>query len=312
MDIPVYLFTGFLEAGKTKFIQETMEDSRFNTGEKTLILLCEEGVEEYDPQKFCSDKVYIEVVENEEDLSPELLTRLLKKHSARRMLVEYNGMWQLKTLFDSLPKNFVIAQEFCFMDATTFSVYNQNMRGQVAEKLTTPELVVFNRYNPTIDKMELHKAVRGLNTRATIAYEYENGSVEYDDIEDPLPFDKEAEVIEVEEKDYAYFYRDLSEDLMFYDGKRVSFKCIVAKNSQLKDNERVIGRHIMTCCVDDITFAGFLMVGDVASTQNKDWINITADIKVEYSKLYGQKGPILHPVKIEKATPPKSEVATFY
>ena len=40
MDIPVYLFTGFLESGKTKFIQETLEDERFNAGEKTLLLLC--------------------------------------------------------------------------------------------------------------------------------------------------------------------------------------------------------------------------------------------------------------------------------
>ena len=46
MEIPVYLFTGFLEAGKTRFIQETLEDERFNAGERTLLLLCEEGVEE--------------------------------------------------------------------------------------------------------------------------------------------------------------------------------------------------------------------------------------------------------------------------
>ena len=31
-DIPMYVFTGFLESGKTKFIQETLEDERFNTG----------------------------------------------------------------------------------------------------------------------------------------------------------------------------------------------------------------------------------------------------------------------------------------
>ncbi len=312
MDIPVYLFTGFLEAGKTKFIQETMEDERFNTGERTLILLCEDGIEEYDISKFCTDNVFIEPVEDEEDLSPENLAKLLKKHSAKRVLVEYNGMWQLKTLFDALPRNWIIAQEFCFINAPTFLNYNQNMRGQVAEKLTTPELVVFNRYNKNIDKMELHKIVRGLNTRTTIAYEYENGSVEYDDIEDPLPFDKAADVISVEEKDYAYFYRDLSEDLMFYDGKKVKVKCVAAKNNQLKENQRVIGRHIMTCCADDITFAGFLLEGDVEKIENRDWILVTATVKVEYSKIYGQKGPVLHLISAEKCQPPLSEVTTFY
>ena len=46
--IPVYSFTGFLDSGKTKFIQETLEDERFNAGERTLVLLFEEGEEEYD------------------------------------------------------------------------------------------------------------------------------------------------------------------------------------------------------------------------------------------------------------------------
>ena len=46
-EIPVYAFTGFLDSGKTKFIQETLEDERFNAGERTLVLLFEEGEEEY-------------------------------------------------------------------------------------------------------------------------------------------------------------------------------------------------------------------------------------------------------------------------
>ena len=51
-EIPVYLFVGFLESGKTKFIQETFEDPNFDSGDKTLLLICEEGEEEYNPKKF--------------------------------------------------------------------------------------------------------------------------------------------------------------------------------------------------------------------------------------------------------------------
>ena len=46
-EVSVFLFLGFLESGKTKFIQETLEDERMNTGERTLLLVCEEGEEEY-------------------------------------------------------------------------------------------------------------------------------------------------------------------------------------------------------------------------------------------------------------------------
>ncbi len=313
MDIPVYLFTGFLEAGKTKFIQETMEDPRFDTGEKTLILQCEEGLYEYDTSKFCSGKVYIEIIDDEEELNEQNLKALLKKHSARRVLIEYNGMWMLKTLFEALPENWVIAQEFMFAETKTFLNFNRNMRGLVTDKLTGCELVVFNRYDKSVPQEELHKIVRAVNTRADIAYEYPNGSVEYDEIEDPLPFDKQADLIEVEDKDYAYFYRDLSENLEEYNGKSVKFKAICAKNGELKENEIVVGRSIMTCCVEDITFAGFIMEGEnLKELKNKDWIILTATIKLEYNTLYGRRGPVLYKKSAEIAPPPENEVATFY
>ena len=80
MEVPVYLFTGFLESGKTKFIQETLEDKRFNAGERTLLLVCEEGVEEYDPTFFASPNVFVEVVDEEEKLTEATLLQLQKKH----------------------------------------------------------------------------------------------------------------------------------------------------------------------------------------------------------------------------------------
>ena len=315
MQIPVYLFTGFLESGKTKFIEETMEDPRFNNGEKTLILVCEEGLEEYTPEKFSADKVYIEVIENEEDLNPANLKALLKKHSAKRVLVEYNGMWMLGSLINALPNNWIIAQEFMFAEASTIIGYNNNMRSLVVDKLQNCELVVFNRYSADIDKMELHKMVRGVNTRADIAYEYPNGDVEYDDIEDPLPFDRDADIVTVEDKDYAYFYRDVSEHLDFYNGKTVKFKCVIAKNKELNSTQLVVGRHIMTCCVDDITFAGFLLIGSegtVSRFESRNWAMVTAELKVEYNKLYGREGPVLYLTDIAHTSLPEEEVATFY
>lgn len=315
MQIPVYLFTGFLEAGKTKFIQETMEDPRFNNGEKTLILACEEGIEEYNPKKFSADRVYIEVIENEEDLTSENLKSLLKKHSAKRVLVEYNGMWMLSSLINALPEKWVIAQEFMFAEASAIIGYNKNMRNLVVDKLQNCELVVFNRYSTDIDKMELHKIVRGVNTRADIAYEFPNGDVEYDEIEDPLPFDRDAAVITPADKDYAYFYRDISEHLDFYDGKTIKFKCVIAKNKELTNTQLVIGRHIMTCCVDDITFAGFLLIGDaatVAQYNSRDWAFVTAELRVEYNRLYGREGPVLYLKDIARTSLPEEEVATFY
>ena len=79
MSIPVYLFTGFLDAGKTAFIQETLEDPGFNTGEKTLVLLCEEGENEYRPERFAGGNVSFLPVEEQAGLTTALFKRLPEK-----------------------------------------------------------------------------------------------------------------------------------------------------------------------------------------------------------------------------------------
>ena len=75
-EIPVYLFVGFLESGKTKFIQETMEDPQFDSGDKTLLLVCEEGEEEYAPEKFGFPGVTVEYITDKEQLNPQNLQNM--------------------------------------------------------------------------------------------------------------------------------------------------------------------------------------------------------------------------------------------
>ena len=76
-----------------------------------------------------------------------------------------------------------------------------------------------------MDKMAFHKIVRGVSRRPDIAYEYVSGDVEYDEIEDPLPFDIDAPVIEIGDDDYALWNTATSpEETKKYDGKTVEYK----------------------------------------------------------------------------------------
>ncbi len=313
MEIPVFLFTGFLEAGKTKFIQETLEDSRFNNGERTLLLLCEEGVEEYDTSRFPSQNIFIEQIENESDLSADNLSKLIKKHNAERIVAEFNGMWQLDRFYGSLPKECVVAQEMLFIDATTFLNYNNNMRSLVVDKLKSCEVVIFNRTKEETDKIMLHKIVRTTSRRANIIFEYTDGRVEYDETLDPLPFDVEAEEIVIKDEDFALFYRDVSENPKRYTGKTVIFKGIIAHNNTLPKDICLIGRHIMTCCADDIVFGGMLCkFPKGAMFSNRDWMLVTAKLRFEHHKLYNGKGPVLYAESFVHAPMPIEPVATFY
>ena len=312
-DVPVYLFTGFLESGKTKFIQETLEDRRFCNGERTLLLVCEEGEEEYAPDQFADKNVFIRVINSQEELNAEALKRFLDETKSARVVVEYNGMWLLDALYGAMPEGWMVYQEFMFADASTFITYNANMRQLVYDKLKSCELVVFNRFNGSMDKMEFHKIVRAASRRADIAYEYVGGKVEYDDIVDPLPFDLNADIVEIGDDDYAEWYRDMSEEPKKYENKTVRFKCRALVRKKMPDHTFIVGRHVMTCCVEDIQFAGLVCQWDKADTVKDDtWIILTARINFKFNRAYSKKGPVLTYIDSTPCDAPEQPVATFY
>ena len=198
-EISVYLFLGFLESGKTKFIQETLEDPRMENGERTLLLICEEGEEEYVPEKFAVKNVAQVTLESVDELTLENLERITAKYKAQRVVVEYNGTWLLQQFFDAMPESWVINQMMTFFDANTFLNYNANMRQLVFDKVQMTQMVVFNRFKGEMEKLDFHKVVRGISRRPDIVYEYIGGKAEFDEIEDPMPFDVNAPVIEIED-----------------------------------------------------------------------------------------------------------------
>ncbi len=311
-NIPVYLFTGFLESGKTKFVQETLEDKRFHKNERTLVLVCEEGEEEYDESKIPTKNITFEVIDEESDLSEERLAEAAKKAKATRVLIEYNGMWQLQNLYDAMPEGWLIYQQMAFFDTTTFESYNANIRSLVVDKIQDADMVVFNRVPLKADQMPLHQAVRALSRNAEIAYEYVNGQVVYDDIIDPLPFDIDAPVITINDEDYALWYRDCTEEMDKYDGKTIKFKGLVATNKNFDNTTFACGRHIMTCCVEDITYSGVICKSEKpVSLEVGEWIMLTAKISIEFNKMYKGKGPVLKVIDIAKTTAPDQPVATF-
>ena len=311
--IPVYVFTGFLDSGKTKFIQETLEDPRFNAGEKTLLLVFEEGEEEYDFSAYPSQNVYLEVLDQQTVTTREL-TALTKKYKAERVVAELNGMQQVGDLYMRFPEEWVVAQEVMFADSTTFMAYNANMRNLVMDKLVGAQMVVFNRLEKGCDTMPFHKIARAANRRIDILYDYTDGTTEFDDVTDPLPFDINAPVIEVKDDDYAIWYRDVTEEPEKYDGKTVKFKAQVAMLRRDKDNMFAPGRFVMTCCVEDIQFCGIPCRYDKPrELESRSWVVVTAKISAEKHRLYkGDIGPVLTAIEVTKgAEPAQPDVASF-
>ena len=310
--IPVYAFTGFLDSGKTKFIQETLEDPRFNAGERTLLLVFEEGEEEYDFSTYPSQNVCMEVLD-QQTVSTKELQALAKKHKAQRIVAELNGMQQVGDLYTRFPDGWVVAQEVMFADSTTFMAYNANMRNLMMDKLLGAQMVVFNRLEKGADTMPFHKIARAANRRIDILYDYTDGTTEFDDVEDPLPFDINAPVIEIKDEDYGLWYRDVTEEPAKYKGKTVRFKAQVAMLRREKNGMFAPGRFVMTCCVDDIQFLGVpCHYSASASLEPRSWVMVEATIDAQKHPLYqGELGPVLTAVKVTKDVAPGEDYVTF-
>ena len=311
--IPVYAFTGFLDSGKTKFIQETLEDPRFNAGERTLVLIFEEGEEEYDLSAYPHKNVYLETLD-QQTVTEAQLTALEKKYRAERVVAELNGMQLVADLYNRFPRNWVIAQEVMFADATTFNAYNSNMRNLVMDKLMGAQMAVFNRLTPGEDTMPLHKLARAANRRIDILYDYTDGTTKFDDVQDPLPFDINAPVIQIKDEDYALWYRDVTEEPEKYVGKTVCFKAQVAMLRRQKEGMFAPGRFVMTCCVEDIQFCGIpCRYADSKSLASRAWVQVTAKVSAEKHPLYkGDVGPVLTAIEVVKDVPAADpDVATF-
>ena len=306
VQIPVY-------SGKTKFIQETFEDERFNAGERTLLLVLEEGEEEYDFSTYPHQNVFLEVV-NQETVTTKELAALAKKHKVERVVAELNGMQQVGDLYMRFPEDWIVAQEVMFADSTTIMAYNANMRNLVMDKLVGAQMVVFNRMEKGADVMPFHKLARAANRKIDILYDYTDGTTEFDEIEDPLPFDINAPIIEVKDEDYAIWYRDMTEEPEKYNGKTVHFKAQVAMLRRDKDNMFAPGRFVMTCCVDDIQFCGIpCRYNRPKELESRSWVMVTAKISAEKHKLYrGDIGPVLTAIEVVKgAEPANPDVAEF-
>ena len=320
--IPVYLFVGQLESGKTKFIQETMEDPQFDSGDKTLLLVCEEGEEEYDPDRFAFGGVHVAQLEDKSELTRENLAALEQKSGCGRVIIEYNGMWLVQDLYDALPDNWLIYQCLATADGSTLKTYagDNAMRALLLDKLRGSELLVVNRaehLNDDESRQLVHKLVRQASRRCDIAYEFADGSVAYDDIPDPLPFDVNADVIDIPAEFFGVWYMDCMDDPNKYDGKTVKFLAQVCQTPRAGKNSFVPGRFAMTCCIQDIQFVGFPCKYDgYKALEQRSWITLTAKVNVKYHPIYqGQTpaatGPVLTALAVEPAEAPRDDVVMF-
>ena len=305
--IPIYLFLGMLESGKTQFIQKMLESEPFTTDEPVLLLVCGEGEEAYDTSRFPMQNVHIHTVDAPEELTPERLLQTSDACGATCIFIEYNGMWHLKYLMTGKPRSWMIFQTVFIAEAAMFLQFYTNFKSLITSKLSVCDLVYFNRFEGATEPLELHSIVRSVNRRTKIYYEFDNGQTAYDDIEDPLPFDMNADPVVIPDEHYAVWYQDIGDAPENYAGKTVRFKAVISPIEGVQAPIYAVGREIMTCCIEDMEFCGFAAEYNHAEFQPDpgQWYLVTAKIRIEQEPQTGEHFPVLEILSLEKVEAPE-------
>lgn len=310
MNTPVYIITGFLESGKTKFISEMLADEGFSEGERTLLLCCEEGEEEYDSKLLHRTNTVLELLDEPEDL--EKLVELDEKYRPERVIIEYNSTWLLQALYSAKkPESWDLAQIITLVDSTTFEIYLKNMRSFMADGLTEADLVIFNRCTEETTKSPYRRTVLAMNNTARIFFENTDGSMDDGVSDEDLPYDVSAKIIEISDTQFGVFYLDAMEHPDRYDGKTIHVKGRAFRMNGMPKGCFVFGRHAMTCCVDDIGGIGYLCKADGELPKKDAWIMLTAKVEASFSPIHNRDAIILIAQTINPAKPPEEELVYF-
>ncbi len=309
MEIPVYLITGFLDAGKTSFINGILEDG-FALDDRTLLLCCEEGEEEYPPRVL--HNVTVVQVEQMEDLTCSFLKECEKKYRPRQVLIEYNGMWPLEPLYGQvLPANWILYQIMGVVEAPTFELYVKNMGQLMMEKILNADMLVFNRCTPELKEALRQRNLRMVNRRAQIFLDNLDGTSEDYLTGDECPFDLDQPVVEIPDDDFGVWYVDVMDHPERYAGKQVHMKVVMCHS---KNFPGILcpGRFAMVCCENDVSFLGLVARGaGLEQYEDRAWLEITARMAVEEHPAYRGEGPVMEVLSAAPCAKAKQEVVSF-
>ncbi|MFI3237891.1 MAG: GTP-binding protein [Lachnospiraceae bacterium] len=301
-----YLITGFLESGKTEFIKYTLDQPYFKAEGKTLLLVCEDGEVHYDRPFLRRNNIVLEVLEDESEFTIETLTTLDQKHNPERIVIEYNGMWNHRDI--RFPVFWKLEQQITIIDASTFAMYYANMKSMIGEMVRNAELIICNRAQGIEELVTYKRNIKLVNQQAEIVFEGADEEITTV-LEEELPYDMQAEVIDITEQAYPIWFFDAMEETQRYVGKKVSFIGRILKRPQYPANYFIPVRVIMTCCEDDMATLGFVCEYEGASGfAEGTWVRIKAVVANEYWEDYGAEGPVLHAYSVESVPTPKNEI----
>lgn len=271
--IKTYVVNGFLDAGKTSYIEECIFGGFFHKRGSTLILSFEEGETEYDVEKLREFRTEVVFHDGEEDVSA-FCRSALERYCPDRVYVEMNAMRD--NLREQLPEALQIVFTVTLIDGTTLPLYYSNMRQLLQNMISVSDMAVFNRCPDKEALAEYSVPFRLMNRGCDFLWQSEMGYSEKA-FGRMLPYDIGSGHLDIREEEYAVWHLDSHENPAAYEGKSFTFVAQVRQRDDLPEGCVFLGRFVMTCCIRDIQFLGFVCEypkGD--PLRDGSWVRVTA------------------------------------
>lgn len=310
--VVVYFMTGFLESGKTDFLRQTLGKRYFQIDGRTVLILCEEGEEEYEPELLAGSRTELVTVEDPEDVTAEFLQKIEDEYHPERVIFECNGMYPVSRMEAvEAPEGWGLIQKITTVDASTFDLYIANMKSLFVEMIRGADMVLFNRCREDMPLASYRRSVKVVNQSAEIIFEGEEGEIE-DIFSEQMPYDLDAPVIRIEDMDYGIWYVDMLDHPEKYKGKVVEVQGRARKAKGFPKGEFVLGRNAMTCCAEDITFLGFICKSADADQLGADtWVRARGRVGFEFKRAYRGRGPVITLESAERIPALEDELVYF-
>ena len=309
--IPIYIVAGFLDSGKTTLIHNMLDDTGFSRGQKTLLIVCEEGNEEYDEAKLARQNVHLHMVDSAEDMTPTLFVELDRQYKPERVIMEYNNVFKFVTLAGmQMPRRWELVQVITMVDATTYELQMNNMRQLMTDPMQNSDRILFNRVEEGMPISTWRKQMRAMNASTTILFEFTDGHSDDGVSDEDLPYDMKADVIEITDEQFGTFYLDSMDHPKRYDGKVIRIKGQVFDEPAVPKGFFAFGRLAMTCCANDIQPITLLCRGDMRPSKTK-WYTLTAKAQCVYNKAQDHDMVALMQIDATVADKAKEQYVTF-
>ncbi len=312
MATPVYLFTGFLDSGKTTLIKESLSDPSFMDGVSRTLLLCfEQGETEYEQDWLDEHHVYVEYFDDVDTFTIKKMEELDTIYHPSQVFIEWNGTLAVPDLILSgMPDFWPLVQILTTVDATTFTTFVGPLRQMLFEQLRWSDTVICNRCTEDTSGRSLRGNIKAINPRAQIYFEGNFG--EQVVLKDGgLPFDINDPILDIKDEDFGLWYMDAVENPEKYDGKEVIIRGFYAENIEGYKQTFILARKAMVCCANDTSLCGITVTNvKIWEMQKGDWIQVQGKLKtipVDDTR----KTVVLYADQVTKYHQPEQEFVSF-